>query len=336
MYENYFKAYCDSRTAASNIKTKIITNHIHHYEVLEELLGYQYFLNQKFASLYKSLSNKDQIFKKYSNSLLNGVSFTYNVQFLQIGLESVELDYIHIAASNLRSVFEAIPKMFYLSIEPERIPDVLIHEYIQDFTYDQVNKKLEKIQNKSNDKDKDFEQLIEHKIPSFKHEDLEKFIENNTLPFKNENIFGKFKNKKYTPAWFRNQLYDDVDSTSVPNSPVQLTHRGTLQSLYGKLSDSSHSNILRNMVATDYDPINTNFFFEMLKSLSYWNIYVFLEVNYSLLWDMGLIKTSLEFLNSIGVKYPTMGADKNMKPTIPHMVKKSNIRPRNSNQSKKL
>jgi len=331
MYENYFQAYCDSRTAASDIRTKIITNHIHHYEVLEELLGYQYFLNQKFASLYKSLSNKDEILKTYSNSLLNGVSFTYNVQFLQISLDSVELDYIHIAASNLRSVFEAIPKMFYLSIEPERVPDVMMNEYIQDFTYDQVNTKLEKIQNNTEDKDKDLEQLIEHKIPSFEHKDLQKFIENNTLPFKNENTFGKFKNKKYTPAWFRNQLYDDVDIISVPDSPTQLTHRGALQSMYSKLSDSSHSNILRNMVATNYDPVNTNFFFKMLKSLSYWNIYVFLEVNFKLLWDMGLIKTSLEFLNSIRVKYPTMGADKTLKPTIPHVVRKLNIIPQDSN-----
>ena len=52
-----------------------------------------------------------------------------------------------------------------------------VYKPIQDFTYDQVNTKLEKIQNKSKDNDKYFEQLIEHKIPSFKHEDLEKFIE---------------------------------------------------------------------------------------------------------------------------------------------------------------
>ena len=50
---NYFKAYCEAREIISKSKNNTIKDHISHYEILEEVLGFQYFLQSEFRFFSK-------------------------------------------------------------------------------------------------------------------------------------------------------------------------------------------------------------------------------------------------------------------------------------------
>ena len=117
---------------------------------------------------FQNYSNKEELIKNHFTALSGSLLFSYNIQFLQIALESLETNFIHPAASNLRSVFEGIPKMYYLSLYPERTFPILIHEIVKDLEYKEAIKKL---------KGKKYEKLFKDKI----------------FPFRNENNFKKFK-----------------------------------------------------------------------------------------------------------------------------------------------
>ncbi len=287
MTQNYFKAYCEAREKISNYKNMIIKNHISHYEILEELLGFQYSLSNEFAKYYQEHPDKDDLIKHHFTALSGELLFGYNIQFLQISLESLEIGYIHPAASNLRSVFEAIPKMYYMSFYPERTFPILIHEIVKEFEYEDAIKELKKVEYK-------------------------KFLIDKTIPFTNNENFKKFK-KKYRPSWIRKQVYDDEKILPMDEAMIdpiedvkEYTHVRLLQSLYGTLSDSSHANLMRNKAAVDYSQVDTNFFFGLLKNMSYFNIHAFLETSIEIIGEIGRIRSSTEFLNHIAAKYKTM------------------------------
>ncbi|MCE2506669.1 MAG: hypothetical protein J4F36_09455 [Nitrosopumilaceae archaeon] len=99
----------------------------------------------------------------------------------------------------------------------------------------------------------------------------------------------------------------------VPNSFRDVLYgearKAGIDRLYGKLSNSSHANITRNRTAVDYEPKDTETFFEFLKSLSYFNIEAYLESNFGLLYHLNLIKESQDFLNKMAEKFGTIMSD---------------------------
>jgi len=233
-------------------------NHIHHYPVLDEMFGFQYYLNRKFIEFYNSIKNPTEL-KKFMPELSIHLLFFYNTQSLQSALNDLECDRIHQSAVNIRTVYESIPKMYYISLFPEQNRFILVHEHIEEMHYQDAVKELEK-------------------------EDCLSYLDGHELKFESKNDFYNFK-RKYTPNAFRKKLYSKKRQDS-------------LQKLYSKFSNSTHPNITRNRTSVAYEPKDTELFFEFLKTMSYFNIQAYFEGNAELLFKIGLHQEIIDFLNA--------------------------------------
>jgi len=252
---DYLKEYSSVLDIYSNVKQTIVKNHVSHYPVLDELLGFQYYLNKKFTEYHNSHSSE---FDEFSSALSSYLLFFYNVQSLQSALNDIEYDRIHQAAVNLRTVYEAIPKMYYVSLFPEENEFVMVHEHIAVMPFENV-------------------------VEELKGEECVKYLNGKELMFESKNELKKFK-EKYTPNSIRKKLYS------------QKRHE-LIQNLYGVFSNSTHPNILRNRTSTSYEPKDTELFFDFLESLSYFNIQAYLEGNVEFLIKMGIHQEIVTFLN---------------------------------------
>lgn len=253
---DYLKEYSSALYNYSIVKQMIVKNHVSHYPVLDELLGFQYYLNKKFTEYFNSHSSE---FDKFTPALSSYLLFFYNTQSLQSALNDIEYDRIHQAAVNLRTVYEAIPKMYYISLFPEENEFVMVHEHIAVMPLEKVLQEL-------------------------KEEECIKYLNGKELKFESKSALRKFKGK-YTPNTIRKKLYS------------QKRHE-LIQNLYGVFSNSTHPNILRNRTSTRYEPKDTELFFNFLKSLSYFNIQAYLEGNIEFLIKMGIHQEVVTFLNA--------------------------------------
>ncbi len=132
MKSEYLQYFCDAKNQLENNRLRTIKNHITNYEDIEELLGFQHYLDVQFTTFYNKTTGielQDKNMAGVSAHLL----FYYNVQSFESALYSLECNLIHSSASNLRTVQEAIPKMYYISLDlmrnrPDRnIPTVAGH-----------------------------------------------------------------------------------------------------------------------------------------------------------------------------------------------------------------
>lgn len=253
---DYLREYTSALDAYSSKKQMIITNHVSHYPVLDELLGFQYYLNRIFSEFYYSIDTSE--LKKYMPDLSIHLLFSYNTQSLQSALNDVECDRIHQAAVNIRTVYESIPKMYYISLFPEETGLILVYEHITGMPFEKALKEL-------------------------KREDCLSYLDGQELNFKSQEELDDF-NKKYSPYGFIKKLYSKKQ-------------RESIEKLYDKFSNSTHPNITRNRISVNYEPKDTELFFELLKSLSYFNIQAYLEGNTELLVRIGIHQEIIDFLN---------------------------------------
>ena len=252
---DYLKEYGSALDLFSQIKKTVIKNHHSHHSILDELLGFQYYMNKKFAEYFASNPKE---FENFSSSLSSYLLFFYNTQSLQSALNDVEFDRIHQAAVNLRTVYESIPKMYYISLFPEENEFVLVHEHIAVMPFEKA-------------------------VQELKEEECVKYLNGKKLTFASKSELRKFK-EKYTPNAIRKKLYSSK-------------RHELLQNLYSAFSNSTHPNILRNRTSTSYDPKDTELFFNFLTSLSYFNIQAYLEGNMEFLIKMGIHQEIIEFIN---------------------------------------
>lgn len=290
---DYFKEYNDAQTHISLNKQKVIQNHISNYQILEEALGFQYYLNGKFFEYYKSNLDTKELLNEHFAELSIHLLFFYNVMSLQTAFNTLECGFIHQSAVNLRTVYEGIPKMYYISFFPEKVREITVHEYIHPFRYEDAIEKLKdkKYPEDLNEETLSFDEKTEYQEWK-KYQDL---LNGETLPFNVKKEYQEWK-KMYTPAWFRNQLYTE--------ERVKKLHK-----LYGRLSASTHANISRNETAVEYTFADTDLFFQLMKSLSYFNLEAYLEGNYQLLCKMNLQPDVLTFLNRMANNLETIIED---------------------------
>ena len=255
---DYLKEYTSALNNYSTIKQMVTKNHISHYSVLDEMLGFQYYLNKKFVEFYNSIKDPTEL-KKYMPELSIHSLFFYNTQSLQSALNDVECDRIHQSAVNIRTVYESIPKMYYISLFPEENGFIMVHEHLAEMRFQEA--------------------MIE-----LKKEDCTSYLNGQELKFESKNAFYDFK-RKYMPNAFRKKLYSQK-------------RQELLQKLYSKFSNSTHPNITRNKTSVRYEPKDTELFFEFLKTMSYFNIQAYSEGNIKLLLRIGIHKEIIEFLNA--------------------------------------
>lgn len=267
---DYFQEYTKAQDALFQNKMQCIQDHIHHYEILEKLFGFQYWLNGEITNFVNKQKLHHDYIIKHLAELATHVLFSYNVLSLDVAFKIMEQNLIHQAAVNVRTVYEAIPKMYYISFFPSETRLITLKENLEGKTSDE---RQQYVQTETANK------IMDGKIPA----DVKDFVSK--------------LGEKYSPGWFRKQLY------------TQTTIK-KLHGMYGTLSQSTHANIMRNRIDSNYSEVNTKQLFDIIHCLSYFNIHAEINGNEEVLKECDVYDESVSFMMSIGdeIKYLTDGA----------------------------
>lgn len=260
-----------------------IRDNIESYPLFEKLLGYQRVMNNAIvASLSKEIDELDE--PKYLNisdeqmtEQANSVLFSFNIANLFHSLRPLEQNNIHVCASTIRPIFEAIPKMIYILHHPENTRIIMLKE---DFLFWKPEKDLECFQDNT--------PLLNRR------EALKLFIDDDK---KGKRYFGNkkvelddtfFKNfdNKYNNAWYRNQIYSD--------KKLKL-----LDVVYGNFSSSSHANINRSRIDINYNMKDSTNMMKVMIDFSFFNLLIGLNTNQRTLNKIGELKNTVNFVKDI-------------------------------------
>ena len=199
---NYYKEYGNFHATYFSHELTSIKDHISNHELIEESLGFQYWLNSKISKVY----NDDMNYAlEHIGEAMIHVLFSSNILSLYAGFMTAKQGLLQQTIPNLRSVFESIPKMYYISFFPEEWDKIAIKEEITGKTKEEIQKYLES----------DSRLIIRIK---------------NTIKIDAEFI-KEIKNKYYF-KWFLKQIYSEMQIKK-------------LNSTYGSFSKSSHGGITR-------------------------------------------------------------------------------------------
>ena len=226
---NYFSEYTKFWNRNLNVQLKIIRDQIHHYEIIDEMLGFQYWLNETVSSIY----NEDREYSiNHMADLFIHKLFAHNFESLFASLLTGERNLLHQTVSNLRTVYESIPKMYYISFFPDEIKYVILSDHVEGSETKKAEKYLKS----------DSAPMI------FKPNEINE-------PKK---LFRKIE-RKYFFNWFVRQIY----------SKEQIEQ---MKKTYGLLSISSHSSTIRRQPQEENFEENIGDTFEFIELLSFFNI----------------------------------------------------------------
>jgi len=226
---NYFSEYTKFWNRSLNIQMQIIKDQIHHYEIIDEMLGFQYWLNETVATIY----NEDEEYSKnHIADLFIHQLFSHNIESLTASLLTGERNLLHQTVSNLRTVYESIPKMYYISFFPDDIKYVILSDHIEG----SVNTKAK--------------EYLKSKgaLMIFKPNEINE----------PEKLFKKVVHKYYF-KWFVRQMYSEEQIDQMKKT-------------YGRLSISSHSSTIRRQLIEENFKKNIGDTFEFIELLSFFNI----------------------------------------------------------------
>jgi len=282
---DYHKEYCKFHNMCMNIEMKSIEDHIHHYEIIEEMIGFQYWLHEKVATIYNSDMeySKNHIADVFIHQL-----FYHNMMSLYASFLTSQQSLLHQTIPNLRTVYESIPKMYYISFFPSEIKYIILRDHIE-----------------GNDNTKAVKYLkSENALTIFKPNEI-----NNT-----EELIEQVK-PKYFFKWFTRKIY----------SEIQIRQ---LKSTYGLLSTSSHSSTIRRQLVKGYSKEDIGDTFEFIELLSFFNIVAELNGHTAMIEEKKIsgieISTFAEKMRAELIKDGKMGS---LFPDHPDIVKKVMIHP---------
>lgn len=255
---DYLHEYCKAQDALFKNKMLCIENHIHRYEILEKLLGFQYWVNGEVTN-FVSKQNHDYFLDHFSELSVH-LLFSYNVLSLDTSFKIMEQNMIHQSAVNIRTVYEGVPKMYYLAFFPDEVRMITLQENMEGITTDERQQYLHT---------EEASKILDGKIPS----DTKAFVAE--------------LRRKYSPNWFREKIYSQ-------NSVKKM------REMYGVFSTSTHANITRNRVSSDYSEINTKQIFDTIHCLSYFNIHAEINGSEEILKDCNIFDESTYFIATIG------------------------------------
>lgn len=200
----YYKQYNELCHITMDMQLHTIKNHIVHYPIIEDLLGFHCYLYNNITSVYNQSTDYDA---QHLHEVFTGVTFSHNLLSLFTTLLTVERNLFHQARTNMRIVLESIPKIFYLSFYPDELDCMIIHDLIAG-----IRTEKEKIE----------------KIEEFK-------ANTNFSPFKNINsdeIIDKCKGK-YNFKWIVKNIYTQKNTQTLNNlhsSMSTSTHSSFIKS----------------------------------------------------------------------------------------------------------
>ena len=175
---NYHDEFCKLHEIYKNNELKSIENHLPHYEIIEEALGFQSWLNTQVANVY----NEDIEYGKhhFSEASIHGL-FTLNLLSLYTAFLTLPRNLINQTVTNIRTVYESLSKMYYVSFYPEHCGKILLREHIEG-------------------KSKKSREILQS--PKVK-----KICEMYDIKY-SEDLLNEL-NKKYDYSWIRRQIYSE-------------------------------------------------------------------------------------------------------------------------------
>lgn len=217
---HYYKSYNEFCHIVMDMQIHTIKNHIEHYPIIEDLLGFHCWLFNEMSSIYNQPTDYDA---NHLHEVFTDATFSHNLLSLFTTFLTIERNLFHQARANMRTVLESIPKIFYLSFYPNEIDYMIIHDLISGIRNDK--EKIEKI--------KEFKSHTN--FPPFKNINPDEIIEK----CKNRYNFKCLVKKIYTTKNVQviNNLYSSM-STS--------THSSFIKS-YRPYDKKSHDKTLRDL-----------------------------------------------------------------------------------------
>lgn len=282
---NYHKEYCKFHDTCMNIEMKSIEDHIHHYEIIEEMIGFQYWLNEKVATIY----NSDMEYSKnhIADAMIHHL-FSHNLMSLYASFLSSQQNLLHQTIPNLRTVYESIPKMYYISFFPSEIKNIILKDHIE-----------------GNDDKKAIKYL--------KSKNALTIFESNEI--NNPTKLIEPVKRKYHFKWFTRKIY----------SKVQINQ---MTSTYGLLSTSSHSSTVRRQQVKGYSKKDTGDTFEFIELLSFFNILTELNGHKTMIKEEKIPGIEImNFAEKMRAKLIKDGKMGSLFPDRPDIVKKVMIHP---------
>ena len=272
---------------------EFIKDNIGSYSLLEKLLGFHHEMNQPIATEYNSL--KEKIPSPASNNISDELNANiavsslcgWNIKYLFQAIRPLEHNELHVHAAIIRTVFESIPKMFYLLGRPESTQYILCKDHFDHWITRQK-----------------YEDKINNVKVSNQEDYFEKFLNaEGKIHFPNtkitiENIFKEIT-EKYNNAWYRNQVY--------ANKSLKIH-----DNVYSTLSASAHANLFRSITNTDYSPEYSNKFMKILTDLSYFNLILQFNAGYKVLEKINELDDTIGFIQQITSQLKTYYAMTNL------------------------
>jgi len=226
---NFFKEYWKFHNAYENNHMKSIENHIQHYETIEELLGFQYWLNEKTAAIYNADSEYSET--NFSEATSHSL-FSLNLLSIYAAFMTAQKGLMNQTITNIRTVYESIPKMYYLSFFPEECGKIILREHTEGI------------------KDPEAREVLQ----SSKVSDIFSMY---NLSY-SEDLLQELR-KKYNFAWFRDQIYSSEQIISMKKT-------------YRLFSTSSHPSIVRISEVRKHSKEEVGDIFDLIEFLSFFNI----------------------------------------------------------------
>lgn len=112
--------------AAGMERIRLLTarNHGSHYDDLGMMLRLHYHIHGETLFLIRAISN-GMFIRNYKVDGMAEVLFHHNMQHLLTALHALECSLIHPCNDLLRTVVEAVPKMYYVALNPEEADPIL-------------------------------------------------------------------------------------------------------------------------------------------------------------------------------------------------------------------
>ena len=241
------------------------------------MLGFQ--LNTVHLIDSEISKDRSQLFSKVHEipneiiaELINLDLCKHNTDSLYSALHPLEQDITAVYENIIRTVFESVPKIFYLLRHPEDSRMIRLKEEYRAWH-------LEYVLIRAGDKEiPRSKELIKEFIES---EHGRKIVDASRITF-DKKFYDDFS-KKHTNPWFRNQIY--------------IGNRLEIQkSIYSTLSTSAHANTNRSRLVEKSEPGTSFSPMKLFSELSFFNLYLIVASQKRMLSKIGKYGECVDFV----------------------------------------
>lgn len=241
-----------------------IENHIQQYKIVEELMTFQIWFNNKFVSLSNKF-NKENVTKH-----IISVMYFNNILYAHSGLHSLEKSMYHQSAIQLRVILESLPKMSYLLKYPNEILNIC------------ANDKLSIYRRES----KTHQKTI---LRKYLNDTYETFGERNV-----DEIYRRIQNK-YSFRWYVRNVYECQYHCSIFDHYSLLSDHGHGNTMNIKTDDTSTPMWGYNIKLAYYQ-------FEILQALLFYNTFITIKSHKNEIQQLHIEDKCKEFIEQMEAK----------------------------------